>query len=219
MTRVLVATLLVCAAPAWAIDDELFGRVPAGPMEIGPIDMDLGSWQPQPSPPQPENKVSIPARFGQKGSKWLTVGTGIASDFDDSTDFNLRGAWSYFIADSIEFSAELNGWYFDQPGDNAFGINPAFVFRWHFFEIGNWSFYGDAGIGLLLSTDDTPVGGTSFNFTPRLGTGLTYRLTDDGTRLQVGVRWHHISNARLEGDIENPARDGVMFYTGVMIPF
>jgi hypothetical protein len=149
----------------------------------------------------------------------LVLGGGIASDFHDSTDYNLMIAWNYFMVRNVELSVELNGWFMDQSGDNAFAINPAFVFRWHFFNEGRWTLYTDAGIGILLSTEDTPAGGTQFNFTPRFGGGATYRLDDAGTRLQVGARWHHISNARIHGDSENPSRDGVMAYVGVMIPF
>jgi hypothetical protein len=50
---------------------------------------------------------------------------------------------------------------------------------------------------------------------------MTYALTEDlgGPRLQLGVRWHHISNGRSNGDSDNPSRDGLMLYTGVVFPF
>lgn len=160
-----------------------------------------------------------PLAFGTKGTQYFTIGPGIANNFADAIDVNLRFAWSYFIVNNVEFSTELNAWYFNQPVEDSFGINPAFVFRWHFITRERWSLFTDAGIGLLFTTDDTPDGGTSFNFTPRVGGGFTYALDDEGTRLQVGLRWHHISNARIEGDSDNPARDGFVLYAGIMIPF
>ena len=132
----------------------------------------------------------------------------------------LLGAYSYFLVKDVEFAAELNGWYFHQEGTDAGGINPAFVFRWHFYDDGEWTIYGDVGIGLLFATDNVPQGGTSFDFTPRVGGGFTRELDPDTrARLQVGVRWHHISNARINGSDNNPSRDAVMLYTGIQFPF
>jgi hypothetical protein len=70
-----------------------------------------------------------------------------------------------------------------------------------------------------VSTDDVPNDGTSFNFTPRLGVGFTRQLTDSGIRLEGGLRWAHISNARITGDADNPARDSAMLYVGLIFPF
>ncbi|MBX3376596.1 MAG: acyloxyacyl hydrolase [Phycisphaeraceae bacterium] len=204
MVRLFIAGVAVFAGPAAA--DELFDERAARTIESRPETAELGSL-----------RLDGPA-FGTKGTEWWTFGGGIADDLSESTDYNLRVAWSHFVATDVEFSLEANGWYFDQKGTNTFGINPAFVFRWHFYNEGDWTIYGDVGIGFLLTTDDTPDKGTSFNFTPRIGAGVTYRVSED-VRLQFGLRWHHISNARLEGDSENPARDGVLLYAGVMIPF
>ena len=171
----------------------------------------------QPTDPKPEEKKQ--PRFGEKSAEWATFSFGAASNLADATDWNLRVAWSHFVVENIEFSVELNTWYFDQAGDNAFGVNPAFVFRWHFVNTQDWTLFADVGIGILLTTDVVPERGTGFDFTPRVGGGFTYRLDDRGDRLQVGLRWHHISNARIEGDVGNPSRDGIMLYAGVMIPF
>jgi hypothetical protein len=95
------------------------------------------------------------------------------------------------------------------------------VFRWHLLHDDhfNWTIFGDVGIGLLFSFDDVPTGGTSFGFTPRAGAGFTHRLGDGETRLQVGFRYHHISNGRFQGDAQNPSRDSIMLYAGVIFPF
>lgn len=173
-------------------------------------------WQPTadapPAPPRPR-------AFGAEGSQWWTASVGAAYDFEESTDFNVRVAYSYFLINDVEFSLELNGWYFNQPGDNAFGVNPAMTFRWHFIDKEPWTVYADIGIGVLAATSDVPAGGTSFDFTPKAGVGFTHRLGDSDNRLQVGVRWHHVSNARIFGSESNPARDGVMVYAGIQWPF
>ncbi len=186
-------------------------------------DDELGNWKAPDSytlnVPDPLARVDEPKEFGEKGTQWWTVGGGLASNFVDATDFSIRAAWSQFIVKDVEFSLELNAWYFDQPGDNAVGINPAFVFRWHFVKLEGWTAYADVGIGPLFTSDVVPEGGTSFDFMPRVGVGITRVIDDAGDRLQVGVRWHHISNARIAGDAHNPARDGMMVYVGVMFPF
>jgi hypothetical protein len=160
-------------------------------------------------------------RFGRTGSQWLTFGAGYAYDFDKESDYNVHAAWSRFLADELEFAVEVGGWYFDQRGDNTGGVNANMVFRWHALHDENydWTVYGDVGIGLLAAFDLVPDGGTGFNFTPRAGAGFTRRLGDGQTRLQVGVRYHHVSNGRIEGDERNPGRDAVMLYAGIIVPW
>ncbi|MBM4108407.1 MAG: acyloxyacyl hydrolase [Phycisphaerae bacterium] len=162
-----------------------------------------------------------PARsqeFGAEGSTWLTVGAGWAPDFAAENDFNLHLAWSKFLVKDVEFALEGAGWYADQSEHDAFGGSASMIFRCHFVNTGDWTVYADLGIGAIASSDDVPEGGSSFNLHPRAGAGLTRRLDDAGTRLQVGVRWHHVSNARIFGDGDNPARDRAMFYADLVLP-
>lgn len=174
-------------------------------------------------------------RFGRAGSRWWSIGPGIATNFNDDTDLNLHGIYSTFLADSLEFGVEAAGWYFNQEGQDTGGVSGSMIFRWHFYhwdEGFKWgggdksesyrnTLFFDIGIGLLAAFDDVPDEGTSLNFLPRAGFGYTHALTDDeaGARLTLGLRWHHISNARIEGDESNPARDGLMFYAEIQFPF
>lgn len=164
--------------------------------------------------------------FGRAGSEFLTFGGGVAADFRQDVDFNLHVAWSHFVADELEFAVEGGGWYFHQTGDDTVGLNGSLIFRWHFLhpqttpdEEWDWTVYTDVGMGLMGAFDNVPADGTGFVFTPRAGFGFTKRIADDGTRLQTGVRWAHVSNGRIEGDMRNPSRDSVMVYAGVIIPF
>lgn len=163
--------------------------------------------------------AETPAKFGAADSQWLTVGVAAADDFDESLDSNIHVAYSRFLVDDVEFAVEGALWSFDQPGDDAFGISGAMVFRWHFLNRDRWTLYADVGIGGMVASDSVPDEGTSFNLMPRAGVGATYRILDNGTRLQAGLRWHHISNARLAGEERNPSRDAPMLYFGVMIPW
>jgi hypothetical protein len=165
--------------------------------------------------------------YGRAGTDWLTFGGLYASDFDKDNDFNVHFSWSRFIVDDIEFVLEAAGWYFNQEGQDTGGLSGSFLFRWHFLTASDhrWTVFGDLGIGMLGSFDEVPDGGTSFNFLPRAGLGFTRAFNESidgeshGARWELGLRWHHISNGRIEGDERNPARDSVAFYAGIIIPF
>ncbi len=185
------------------------------------LDMAAAYAQPPVVEPAAEAKPASTPRWGHADdSWWLTLGGGIAHDLHKDTDYNAHVAFSTFIAYELEFAVELGAWYFAQEGEDTGGINPNMVFRWHFLhdDAFDWTIYGDVGIGLLFAFDDVPASGTSFDFTPRAGFGFTHRLEGD-TRLQIGFRYHHISNGRLQGDAQNPSRDSIMLYAGVVFPF
>ncbi len=159
-------------------------------------------------------------RFGAEGSWWFSGGAGVADNFNEATDFAVHLGVSYFIADDVEITGELVLWRYDLADDSTFGVNPNLVFRWHFVNERSYSIYADVGIGVLFTTDDVPDNGTSFNFTPRAGLGMTFLVDETrGWRGQVGVRWAHVSNARVQGDDDNPSRDSLMVYAGIIIPF
>lgn len=159
------------------------------------------------------------ARYGAAGTEWVLFGGGAAYDFSNNTDVNLNIGYSRFLVDDVEWLLELATWYHDQEGDDAASLNPAMEFRWHFFNNGNTSVFLNVGIGVLVATDNVPDMGTGFDFTPRAGIGLTQAIGHDGTRLIAGLRWHHISNARINGEARNPSRDAPMLYVQFAIPF
>lgn len=211
MTRTVTPIALVLAAVTTARAAE--------PSFAIPIASTL-AFADEPAASPKEVTPATPA-FGTKGSDWISVGAGVAL-VDDSTDINAYGTYHIFLVTDFEFDFTLGGWYFIQDeGDDEAGINPAIGFRWHFLNHQSWSLYGEFGIGLLGSTGDVPPGGTSFNFTPRAGIGATIALGEAASapRLDLGVRWHHISNASQWGSDDNPSRDSIMVYMGVMFPF
>jgi len=161
----------------------------------------------------------VPKPFGAQGTRWAVFGGGIALDGNDATDFSGFAQASWFIVDDVELGGELAIWNFDQTGQDAVGGSISALVRWHFVNEGRLSLFIDGGIGLLGATDAVPEGGTDFNFLPRAGIGGTWRPWDSDLRLLMGLRWHHISNARSSGAEDNPSRDGAMLYVGLGVPF
>lgn len=169
-------------------------------------------------PSDVEAAEAIPA-FGSDGSERWYVHAGGATTLgsDETSRFGLIGAGaSHFFADGHSINLELNSMIFDQPGNDAVGLNLSAILRWHFIRQADWSLYIDGGAGILGTTNDVPAQGSSFNFTPQVGGGTTIRLNDE-QRLMVGLRWHHISN----GDIYsgNPGLDTIFGYVGLNLPF
>lgn len=152
----------------------------------------------------------------EPGPMYLTLGGGVANNFNSATDYNGFAQISTFVAPKFELGFELGGWYFDQPGKNAEGISGSLAMKYHFWhsEKRDITAFGELGIGVLVASRQVPAGGTNVDFLPRAGAGLTWEVAE-GVRLVGGVRWHHISNARIKGDSRNPSRDGLMGYVGV----
>lgn len=158
--------------------------------------------------------------FGKKGSERLTFSAGIAPDGSEGTDYQILAiSYSSFMDNGVELLAEVGTWFFDQEGNNAGGGSLTLGARWHVVNKPKWSLFADIGIGALVSTDVVPEGGTGLNFMPRLGVGSTFAIGDTGVRAVVGLRGHHISNARILGDVANPSRDALMVYAGISFPF
>ena len=184
-------------------------------LDFRPQDLQIGDL-PDPTP--------APPAFGEKGSwRWSLSGGGAAEFQETQNRFGLLGGGlSYFLIENLSLELGLNLLFIDQT-DDAFGANFTLLTRWHFLTADRWTIYVDGGAGILGTTDRVPSpdlreprGGGNFTFTPQAGVGFSYELDDDA-RLQFGVRWHHISNARIRES--NPPRDSFFFYTEVSFPF
>lgn len=160
-------------------------------------------------------------RFFQRGSWRWNIQLGVGSDFGDEALGIAGFGVSCFLEDTFTMDFELNGLYFSQSeGDDTAAINVALLFRWHFWRSNDnhWSIYADAGAGLMLSGEDVPPGGSSFNFTPQAGMGFSVLLDEArDVRLLSGFRWYHVSNANTFED--NPGLNTLMVYASVNFPF
>jgi len=212
MIRHTTATILTLALATFANAQDAIETPDQSPVQVEPGEFVLDA------PTTIDFKVAHKP-FGTDGSAWWSLGAGVAID-GNATDTNVYAMTHFFIADDFEFNLTFGGFYNNQAGKDAVSGNFALGFRWHFDNEPEQSWYFDFGIGVLGATDEVPQGGTKFNFTPRAGIGTTIKLSDDSpARLDLGVRWHHISNANTSGGGNNPARDSIMFYAGVSWPF
>lgn len=212
--------MVVAAAPA----DTDLGVPSAGDLSVSETRLSF-VLQPTPEPPADDKPpVAVvsqrtPRPFGVEGDEWITIYGGVAHDFNNAWDTALYANYSRFFVDNVEFGLEAALWNFSQTGDDAQGLSGSMFFRWHFVNRQSYSLFFDAGIGVMVATDLVPDEGTGFNFMPRAGGGATFKLGGSGARLITGLRWHHISNARIHGEERNPSRDAPMLYAGIMIPW
>lgn len=177
------------------------------------------------APPPGDSTLGAPAPlpYGDPGQWWISVGLGLApgqTESDFALDGRLNLSTSTFLVEDFELLMEWDLWGFSQEGKDSAGLSWSFVLRVHFplDDEKDTTFFLDGGVGLLGANNRVPAEGTNLNFLPKLGVGISHRLGESASRLVGGVRWHHISNARILGEDRNPSRDGVMFYLGYTFP-
>lgn len=185
--------------------------------EVAPV-VNLGSLAP--TPDDAEAPTPPKSKFGLKGTWRWQIQASYGIQFgNDANQFALGGAGaSYFLIDDVSIDVDLNGLAFWQEGPDTGGVNFDVLFRWHLWtnEQRTWSLYADAGVGFLFTGSDVPSDGSSFNFTPQVGAGMSFDIGHD-LRLLVGARWFHISNANTYR--ANPGRDSLQVYAQLSIPF
>lgn len=175
-----------------------------------------------------ENAGEVVPAFGTKDSwRWSIYGAGTIDIRRDGEQYHAVFALEDFLAEDFSVNFEFAGIYFDQPVDrtqnpgDGVGFNMNLLFRWYFLSGDRWSLYADGGAGFVVISVESPIGGTNYNFTPQAGLGMSIALSEksEGIRLITGIRWFHMSNARVKGQANNPGRDAAMFYAGLSFPF
>lgn len=137
----------------------------------------------------------------------------------DDTDTFAGLQVTAFVLDRLELGGEVAQFTsFRDGGREALGFSLSAVGRYHIVDRSWGSVFGDVGLGGVYSSEAVPEGGTNLNFLPRVGGGVSFR-TSERSRILVGARWHHISNGRLNGDDENPARDELLVFVGWQFAF
>ncbi len=98
----------------------------------------------------------------------------------------------------------------------AFGL--AGVLRDHLLSFDRFTLFSDVTFGPVQDSVRIPADGTYFNFATRTGLGLTYQLREH-LYLMGGVRYFHLSNAKIEGAGRNPSINGMEGFFGFLWAF
>ncbi len=123
----------------------------------------------------------------------------------------------YYLIDDVALNVEAIGYFVDHSrSSGAGGID--LLARWHYLSRDPWSLYVEGGGGFIYSDNTLREPGTHFNFTVQGGAGTTYQFVN-GHAAMLGIRWFHISNARIRGKERNVGFDSPMFYVGLMTLF
>ncbi len=156
--------------------------------------------------------------WGTKDSWRWNIQYGYAKDVkrSENTLSTFGVEFEYFLEDDLSLDLGLLGMDVDQLGPNANGLNFTLLLRWHCIKKDSWSIFLEGGAGLLRTSNHVPTGGSSFNFTPQAGVGLTFDIGNNN-RWLIGTKWHHVSNANTYDT--NPGRDSIMIWTGISFPF
>lgn len=89
---------------------------------------------------------------------------------------------------------------------------------WRLAHAGRWSGYLEGLAGAVVHEEPMTDESLPFNFDLQAGLGAGYAL-GGGSVLRGGVRWHHLSNARIRGKPRNLGYDGPLVYVGVAVPY
>jgi hypothetical protein len=124
----------------------------------------------------------------------------------------------YYVFDNVSLNAEFGAFHNGQDGPDATISSLNLLLRQHLFHQGRFSLFIDAGGAVSIADTRTPPTGTYYNYMEETGIGSTFQLKDN-LHLIGGVRYFHLSNARLEGPIHNPSINGMQGYLGLMLRF
>ena len=123
---------------------------------------------------------------------------------------------SYYVFDNLSLGLEVSGYHLTQsPGRNTWMYGVAGVLRHHLLQFDRATVFADVSFGPVEAAARVPEGGTYFNFATRSGLGVTYPLREH-LYLLGGVRYFHLSNARIEGSQRNPSINGIEGFLGLM---
>lgn len=187
----------------------------AGVSDAASISDAASSW-PDQAVPSTREPVADPFAMGTRA--WGVL-LGRSRDPSLGRIIALQVEHSRFIRDGLSISiggtfgyAEADAWRDGVLGGPEAGI------RWHLLRDGHASLFLDGGAAMLFQQHPLTRESLRFNFDLKAGLGATLRL-DDRTSLIGGLRWHHLSNARVRGRSRNLGYDGPMLSIGLLRTF
>lgn len=154
-----------------------------------------------------------------RGTRWVSASVGASRDADiGSISAGQLGVDSY-LRDNLAVHVGLTVAYAD-PKTQPNGVygGPQAGVRWHVVVRPDWSAYLDGLVAPVLHEHSLTAQSLRFNFDLEGGAGLTRRLGET-THLAGGLRWQHLSNARVRGKSRNLGYDAPQAYLGVLRHF
>lgn len=154
-----------------------------------------------------------------RGTRLVSASIGASRDADiGSIRAGQFGVDSY-LRDNLAVHVGLTVAYAD-PKTQPNGIygGPQAGVRWHVVARADWSAYLDCLVAPVLHEHSLTPESLRFNFDLEGGAGVTRRLSDT-THLAGGLRWQHLSNARVRGKSRNLGYDAPQAYLGVLRHF
>lgn len=154
-----------------------------------------------------------------EGSSWWSVTGGVSFDDRLGQIHLVQAGLGYGVAPDVgvHFGVTLGYAHSLRTKDHVLG-GPEVGAIWRFAQSGRWSGYLDGSAGAVVHEEPLTEESLRFNFDLQAGLGAGYALRG-GTLLRGGVRWHHLSNARIRGKPRNLGYDGPLLYAGVTVPF
>jgi hypothetical protein len=154
-----------------------------------------------------------------RGSRLLSMTAGRSFDTMYGRISLLQLNVNEYILDNLAIHYGATFGYADTKRTKS-GVcgGPELGIRLHFLKNQRLSTYAEASIAASFYQYPVKEGTLKFNFDLQPGVGATYRITDNA-HVRGGMRWHHLSNARIGGGSRNYGYDGVMFYFGMMRVF
>jgi hypothetical protein len=148
--------------------------------------------------------ASIPGGVGDSGFWTLNLRWGrVLTDVHGPVP--LRGSLEYAVEVVPAFAIKQSTTVF------GYGVTPLLL-QYNFAASRRLVPFIQAGAGMLFTREKVPENTSDFNFTPQGGFGV-YWLRGKRSSLELGMRYHHISNAGTAR--RNPGHNGLYFYTGI----
>ena len=148
-----------------------------------------------------------------EGTGMFALDLNHAASVEEGEDLPSVGlAYDRFVIDNLSLGAELSGYAVFQDDDTA-AVSLAGRLRHHVLARDDASLFLTVGIGPFYAWDETPAGGTRFNFASHAGLGTFLRLRGDAF-LTLELDFWHLSNGQLVEE-DNPAINGIQASVGV----
>lgn len=161
-------------------------------------------------------RASQPVFLDPTRWRFEVLGTGLADVTNRGVQMGGgRVAWDYYVYPDFCWRCELTEYGVTTRDDTAAATQASLGFRHHVYQVGDTSLFADIGFGIFDASKRIPNNGTYFNFTFHSGVGLDHPLSDH-VDLIAGIRYFHLSNARIDGPSHNPSLNGPEGYIGLM---